>query len=122
MHSCEELFALGEAFYYRVYRASRSGRGKPSAHYAHWIFHFFSQPISRKQSFQANGLFIFKARVVLKPLVSLKGRLEACSGNIRVDRQTDKPTIVKIAAHARRGLISITNILKVTSSLAIIVT
>ena len=53
--------------------------------------------------------FIFQARIVLKPLVSLIGRLIACSARISVDtqtdRQTDKPTTVTLAAHARRGLI-----------------
>ena len=57
---------------------------------------------SRTQSFQENRPFIFRARVVLNPLVSLMGRLVACSARISVDRQTDRRTL---AAHARRGLI-----------------
>ena len=43
-------------------------------------------------------LFIIQAHVVLKPLVSLIGRLVACSA--RTDRQTDKPTTVTLAVHA----------------------
>ena len=46
--------------------------------------------------------FIFQARVVLKPLLSLIGRLVAC---ISVNTHTDKPTTVTLAAH--RGLITI---------------
>ena len=43
---------------------------------------------------QENGRFGFHARVVLKPLVLVIGRLVACSARISVDththRQTDK--------------------------------
>ena len=47
----------------------------------------------------------------MKQLVSLMGRLVACSARISVDthmhtdRQIDKPTTVTLAVHARRGLI-----------------
>ena len=64
--------------------------------------------ISRTQSFQENRPFIFQACVVLKPLVSLMGRLVACSARISVDTHTDRQqtTTVTLAAHARRGLIN----------------
>ena len=46
--------------------------------------------------------------MVLKPLISLIGRLVACSARISVDTQTDRHTdtrsTVTLAAHARRGL------------------
>ena len=45
--------------------------------------------------------------MVLNPLVSLFGRLVACSGRKRGNRQTngrnDRPSTVTLAAHARRG-------------------
>ena len=60
-----------------------------------------------RSRFRKIALF-FQAHVVLKPLVSLIGRLVACSARISVDtqthRQTDKPTTVTLAVHARRGL------------------
>ena len=78
--------------------------------FAYWLFRLFSRHISRTQSFQENRPF-FLARVVLKPLVLLIGRLVACSSRISVDRQahreTDKPTTVTLAAHACRGVIII---------------
>ena len=55
-------------------------------------FHGISQP------FQENLPFIFQASVVLKPLVSLIGRLIACSARISVD--TNGQTTVTLAAHA----------------------
>ena len=48
----------------------------------------------------------FHALVALKLLVSLISRLVACSERIVVDRQTHRPTTVTLAAHARRGLIT----------------
>ena len=45
--------------------------------------------------------------VVLKPLVSLMGRLVACSA--RIAEQTDRPSSVTPAVHARRGLMSTDN-------------
>ena len=43
------------------------------------------------QSFQENRLFVFQARVVLKPLVSLKDHLVACKRqHTDTDRQTDQ--------------------------------
>ena len=44
------------------------------------------------QSSQENRLFIFQARVVLKPLVLLIGSLVACSARISVDTHTDTQT------------------------------
>ena len=74
-----------------------------------WLFRLFSRHISGTQSFQENRLFYFHAFVALKLLVSLIGRLVACTARISVDRQTDKqtdrPSTVTLAAHARRGLI-----------------
>ena len=46
--------------------------------------------------------FFFQARIVLKPLVSLIGRLVACSARISVDTHTQTDTVT-LAAHARRG-------------------
>ena len=42
--------------------------------------------------------------VVHNPLVSLIGRLVACSARTHADRRTDRTTTVTLAAHARRGL------------------
>ena len=47
----------------------------------------------------------FSGCVVLKLLVSLTGRLVACSARIRVVTHTDKATTVTLAAHVHRGLI-----------------
>ena len=69
-----------------MHRASRSGRGKPSAIMYNGCF----RGISRTRSFQENRPFDFKARVVLKPLVSLMGLLVACSARIRVDTHKDR--------------------------------
>ena len=49
-------------------------------------------------------LFFMRFYVALKRLVSLLGRLVACSARIVVDRQTHRPTTVTLAAHAHRGL------------------
>ena len=68
------------------------------------LFYLFSRPISGTQSFQENH-HVF---VALKLLVSLIGRLIACSARISVERQiyTDRPSTVTLAAHAHRGFIS----------------
>ena len=65
---------------------------------------------ARTLSFQKNCHCIFHALVALKRLVSLLGRLVACSARIVVDRQTHthRTTTVTLAAHARRGLITTT--------------
>ena len=57
-------------------------------------FRLFSCHISGMQSFQENRLFYFHAFVALKLLVSLIGRLVACTARISVDRsrQTDGQT------------------------------
>ena len=52
---------------------------------AYWLFRLFSWHISRTQSFQENHRFVFQVRVVLKTLVSLIGRLVACSARITGD-------------------------------------
>ena len=44
------------------------------------------------QLFKENRHFVFQAPVVLKPLVSVTGRLVACSARISVDGQTDTLT------------------------------
>ena len=75
-----------------------------------WLFRLFSRHISRTQSFQENHQINFQARVLLKPLVSLIGRLVACGARIAADGQTDTHThtdqvaTVTLAAHAGRGL------------------
>ena len=55
-------------------------------------------------SFQENRRFLLVPRVVLKPLVSLIGRLVDCSARISVDttHSTDTNQAVTLAAHARR--------------------
>ena len=78
----------------KVHRASGSGRGKAQCDLA--CFH---------------GISLER---VLNPLVSLMGRLVACSARISVDRQTDslqyihreteRLYTVTLTAHARRGL------------------
>ena len=77
--------------------------------YAHVGFFSCLPHISGKQSFHDNRLFIFHAFVALKLLVSLIGRLAACSARINIDRQTDRwtdrPSTITLAVHARRGLI-----------------
>ena len=47
---------------------------------------------SRTQSFQQNRSLSFQAREVLQPLVSLIGRLVACSARIAADRRTHTQT------------------------------
>ena len=47
------------------------------------------------------------AKLVLKWLVSLFGRFVARGGRKRGNRQTDRPSTVTLAVHARRGLIII---------------
>ena len=64
-------------------QVSGSGRGKPAR---------LCIDISRTQLFQENRRFDFQVRVVLKPLVSLIGRLVACSVRISVDTRTETPT------------------------------
>ena len=80
-------------------------------------FHAISLERSR---FSKNRHVIFLALVALKLLVSLMSRLVACSPRIVVDRQTDKQThrrtTVTLAAHARLGLIMVTQMLKCTPS------
>ena len=95
----------------------------PQCDYAYWLFRLFSRHISRTQSFQENRPFLSQARVVLKPLVSLIGRLVACSARISVDTQTqiDRTTSVTLVAHARRGLISWWSTLSLCADLAIFV-
>ena len=55
-------------------------------------FSLVSRHISGTQSFQENRLFNFHAFVALKLLVSLIGRLVACTARISVDGQTDRRT------------------------------
>ena len=88
----------------KVHRASGSSRGKPSV-IMHIGFFACSWHISWTQSFQENHHFLFQAHVVLKPPVTLIGILVTCGARISVDTQTDKPTTVTLAVHARRGLI-----------------
>ena len=68
------------------------------------LFRLFSRHISGTQSFEEYRHFNFRVGVVLKPLVSLMGRLVMCSSRIRVDRQkdrwTERTTTVTLAAHA----------------------
>ena len=79
----------------------------------YWNSRLFSRHISRTQSIQQNIHIIFLALVALKLLVSLISRLIACSARIVGDRRTDRHvhrmTTVTLAAHARRGLITISN-------------
>ena len=61
-----------------------------------------SRHISRTQSFQENCPFIFQVRVVLKTLVSLMGRLVACSA--RIAAETDRQTRTRTYTHAEPSL------------------
>ena len=67
--------------------------------------------ISRTQSYQQNRHILFLALVALKLLASFISLLVACSARIVGDRQTDRQThrttTVTLAAHARRGLMTI---------------
>ena len=64
-----------------------------------------------RSGFSKIATLVFQALVALKLLVSLMSRLVARSARIVVDRQTDKQThrttTVTLAAHARRGLITL---------------
>ena len=93
-----------------------NGLNLASAHYAYWLFSLFSRHISRTQSFQQYRHIIYLALVALKLLVSLISRLVACSPRMVVATHTDRhthrhtervTTTVTLAAHARRGLISV---------------
>ena len=70
--------------------------------------------ISLERLFQQNRHIIFLVLVALKLLVSLISRLVACSARIVVDTHTDRQTDTQndycnpLAAHARRGLITLT--------------
>ena len=55
------------------------------------LFRLFSRHTSGTQSFQENCHLNFRVGVVLKPLVSLMGRLVTCSSRIK-SRQTDGQT------------------------------
>ena len=66
---------------------------------------------SRTRSFRHNPLFKFQALVALKLFISLLCHNVACGANIVSDRQTDRPTTVTLAVHARRGLIKQTYLL-----------
>ena len=72
-----------------------------------WLFRLFSRHISGTQSFQENCHININVLVAQKPLVPLIGRLVACSARTRTDRQTNRPSTVTLAAHARRGLIMV---------------
>ena len=62
-----------------------------------------------RSHFSRKSPFIFQARIVLKPLVSLLGRLVACSARISVDTQTERlkawlaPRGPRPVAEIRRG-------------------
>ena len=58
--------------------------GVSQCNYGYWLFRLFSH---RTQCF-----IIIYALLVLKPLVSLTGRLVACSARITSNRQTDQHT------------------------------
>ena len=63
-------------------------RGDFLCNYAYCLFRLFSRHIYQTQSFQENRPFYFQVHIVLKTLVSLMGRLVACSA--RIDGQTDR--------------------------------
>ena len=71
-------------------------------------FHAIS--LERSHFSKIATLLNFLALVALKLLVSLISRLVVCSARIVVDRQTHKTTTVTLAAHARRGLITYTEV------------
>ena len=68
--------------------------------------------LPERSCFSQIGHIIFRALVALKTSVPFVCRFIACSSRIKVDRhtrthtQTDRPSTVTLAAHARRGLIN----------------
>ena len=58
------------------------------------------------QSFQEKRHSYFHGLAVLKSLVLLMGRLEACIANIASDTDTHRPRTVTLAAQAHQGLIT----------------
>ena len=88
----------------KVHRASGSGCAKLSA-IVHICFFACYHGMSLKCS-RFRKITFLQAHVVLKPLVSLIGRLVACSARISVDTQTQTHTLT-LAAHACRGLIKV---------------
>ena len=64
--------------------------------------------LPERSRFSQIGHIIFRAVVALKTSVPFTCRFIACSSRIKVcqtDTQTDRPSTVTLAAHARRGLI-----------------
>ena len=106
-----DTYPLSNLIRPRCAERTKPGRGKPVLIMHIGFFACFSRHISRTLSFQQNHHISFLALVALKLLVSLISRLVACSARIVIDRQTDKQThrttTVTLAAHARRGLITI---------------
>ena len=58
-----------------------------------------------RSSFSQIGHIIFRALVALKTSVPFVCRFVSCSSRIKVNRQTDRPSTVTLAAHALRGII-----------------
>ena len=85
----------------RCAEQTRVGQGKPLLNYHIGFlacFHAISPECNQKSP------FIFHTPIVLKPLVSLLGRLVACSARRAIDRYTytHRPSAVTLAAHACR--------------------
>ena len=73
--------------------------------------------LPERSRFSQIGHIIFRAVVALKTSVPFTCRFIACSSRIKVcqtDTQTDRPSTVTLAAHARRGLIMTTRLLTTT--------
>ena len=77
-----------------------------------WLFSLSSRHISRTQSFQEKRQINIKDLATLKRFVAVIGRPVPCTARLasdrrtdgRTDKQTDRPSTVTIAAHARQGL------------------
>ena len=70
-----------------------------------WLFSLSSRHISRTQSFQEKSPIKIKDLATLKRFVAVIGRPVPCTARLASRRtQTDRPSTVTLAAHARRGL------------------
>ena len=90
----------------RCAERAKPGRGKPVL-IMHIGFLACFHAISLERSRFSKIATFFLALVALKLLVSLISRLVACSPRIVIDTQTHRTTTVTLAAHARRGLITL---------------
>ena len=75
--------------------------------------------LPERSRFSQIGHIIFRALVALKTSVPFACRFVACGSRIKVsqtDTQTDRPSTVTLAAHARRGLIIVRDVVAASLS------